>query len=87
VPDNGFVEDIIFKNGDYLQGENLKSLIGGRWRLCIVPFLVASLLESLKLRCYIGGSCIVAASSGNTVAGLLFLSFFVHVYVLRCCRY
>ena len=34
-----------FENSDFLQGENLRSSIGRRQRLCIVPFLKALLLE------------------------------------------
>jgi hypothetical protein len=37
-------------SGDYLQGENLRSLIGRQRHLCVVPFLKASLLKSLEFR-------------------------------------
>jgi hypothetical protein len=50
-----------FESGDYLQGENLRSSIGRRWRLCTIPLLEASLLKSLEFRCCLGGGCTVAA--------------------------
>jgi hypothetical protein len=50
-----------FESEDYLQGENIISLIGRRRRLCTVLFLKASLLESQKFRCRLGGGCIVAS--------------------------
>jgi hypothetical protein len=31
-----------FESGDYLQGRNLKSFVGRRWRWCTVHFLEAS---------------------------------------------
>jgi hypothetical protein len=51
---NGLVECTIFENRDDLQGENLRSLIGRQRRLCTVPFLEASLLESLEFTCCLG---------------------------------
>jgi hypothetical protein len=40
---------------DFLRGENLRSMIGRRRRLCTVSFLEASLLEKLDFGCYLGG--------------------------------
>jgi hypothetical protein len=44
-----------FESEDFLQGENLRSMIGRRQRLCTVPFLEASLLEKLDFWCCLGG--------------------------------
>ena len=44
---NDLVEGIVFESGDYLQGEDPRSLIGRRRRWCTVSFLEASLLEYL----------------------------------------
>jgi hypothetical protein len=40
---------------DFLQGENLRSMIGRRRRLCVVSFMEASLLEKLDFWCCLGG--------------------------------
>jgi hypothetical protein len=45
VPGNGLVGGIVFVSEDVLQGEDLRSMIGRRRRLCTVSFLEASLLE------------------------------------------
>jgi hypothetical protein len=44
-----------FESEDFLEGENLRSLIGRRWCLCSVPFLEASLLEKMNFWCCFGG--------------------------------
>jgi hypothetical protein len=49
-----------FESGDFLQGENLRSMIGRRRRLCTVFFLEASLLENMNFRCCLGGVCAAA---------------------------
>jgi hypothetical protein len=46
VPGNGLVGGIVFVSEDFLQGEDLRSMIGRRRRLCTLFFLEASLLES-----------------------------------------
>ena len=46
VPGSDLIEGIV-GNTVFLQGENLRSLIGQRQRLCIVSFLEALLLENL----------------------------------------
>jgi hypothetical protein len=78
-----------FDSGDYLQDENLRSLIGRRRRLCTVPFLEASFLESLEFRCYLCGGCIFAARTGipQRVFYFLFLDVCIRtaVRVLQCC--
>ena len=51
VPDNVLVEDIVLRARIFLQGENLRSTIGRRRRLCTVTFLEASLLEKLNFWC------------------------------------
>jgi hypothetical protein len=44
-----------FVSGDFLQGENLRSVIG-RWRcVCTVSFLKALLLKKLEFWCCLGG--------------------------------
>jgi hypothetical protein len=45
----------LFERNDFLQDENLRSMIGQRQRLCIVFFLEASLLEKLNFWCYLCG--------------------------------
>ena len=47
-----------FESGDYLQGENLRSLIGRRRCGSTVPLLEAALLESMYFRSCLGGECI-----------------------------
>jgi hypothetical protein len=47
---------------DFLQGENLRSIIGRRHRLCTVSLLEASLLEKLDFGCYLGGVSSAAAT-------------------------
>jgi hypothetical protein len=44
---NGLVEKEFFNGVDFLQDENLWSMVGKRWRLCIISFLKASVLEKL----------------------------------------
>jgi hypothetical protein len=41
-------------NEDFLQGENLRSLIGRRRRLCTVLFLKTSFLKKLEFWCCLG---------------------------------
>jgi hypothetical protein len=48
---------------DFLQGENLRSMIGQRRRLCVVSFLEASLLEKMNFWCCPGG--VSTAASRN----------------------
>ena len=58
---NGLVEVIVFfASEDFLQGENLGSLIGRRRRVCIVSFFEASLLEGLDFWCCFGGVSVAA---------------------------
>jgi hypothetical protein len=54
-----------FESEVFLQGENLRSMIGRRQRLCTVTFLEASLLEKLNFWCYLGGVTIVVLRSGS----------------------
>jgi hypothetical protein len=49
-----------FASEDFLQGENLWSMIGQRRRLCTISFLKASLLEKLDFLCCFGGGCTTA---------------------------
>jgi hypothetical protein len=56
--------EALFESGDYLQGENLRSLVGRRWCWSVVSFLEESLSKSLYFRCYVGGRCIVVVRSG-----------------------
>jgi hypothetical protein len=56
VPDNNLAEDIVYMSEDFIQGENLKSIIGRRWRLCTISFLEATLLEKLDFWCCLGGA-------------------------------
>jgi hypothetical protein len=49
------LKSLLFYSEYFLQSENLKSMIGRWWRLCIVSFLEASLLEKLDFWCYLGG--------------------------------
>jgi hypothetical protein len=44
-----------FESEDFLQGENLRSMIRRRQRLCIIPFLEVSFLEKMDFWCYLGG--------------------------------
>jgi hypothetical protein len=53
VPGNNLAEGIVFMSEDFLQGENLKSMIG-RWRLCTVSFFEAMFLEKLDFWCCLG---------------------------------
>jgi hypothetical protein len=46
---------ILFPSKDFMQGENLRSMIERRWRLCTVFFLGTSLLEKLDFGSYLGG--------------------------------
>jgi hypothetical protein len=57
----GFPTGCYLQAINYLQGENLRSLVGRRRRLCTLPFLKASILESLEFKCCLGGGCISAA--------------------------
>jgi hypothetical protein len=60
VSDNDLVEGIVFISGNFLRGENLRSMIMRRWCLCIVPFFETLLLEKLDfLYCLDGVSTIV----------------------------
>jgi hypothetical protein len=57
------VEGIVFVSKDFLQGENLNSITGRRWRLCTVFLLEASLLEKLDFWYCLGR--IYAAATRN----------------------
>jgi hypothetical protein len=61
VPDNDLVEDIVFVSEDFLQGENLRSMLERRRHLCAASFLKASLLEKLEIWCCLGGVSTVVA--------------------------
>jgi hypothetical protein len=50
-------------SGEFLQGENLRSMIGQRRRLCNISFLETSLLEKLHFWCCLGG--VSVAATGN----------------------
>jgi hypothetical protein len=55
VPGNGLFEGIVLRARTFFQGENVRSMIGRRRRLCTVSFLEASLLEKLDFWCCLGG--------------------------------
>jgi hypothetical protein len=46
-------------SGDFLQGENIRSVIGRRRCVCTVSFLKALLLKKLEFWCYLGGVSVV----------------------------
>jgi hypothetical protein len=75
VPGSDLVEGIAFVSDDFLQGENLRSMIGRRRRLCTVSFLEASLLEKLDFWCCLGG--VNVAALGNKSLKRDFSFFFV----------
>jgi hypothetical protein len=50
-------------NEDFLQGENLRSMIGRRRRLCTDYFLETSLLEKLEFWCCHG--VVIAVATRN----------------------
>jgi hypothetical protein len=77
VPGNDLVEGIVFVSKDFLQDENLKSMIGQRQRLRTVFFLDALLLEKLNFGCYLGGVSTAAATrNGSLKQDFSFLQFF-----------
>jgi hypothetical protein len=54
-----------FERDDFLQGENLRSMIGRRQRLCTVSLLEASLMAKLIFWCCLGGVSVVVSSYGS----------------------
>jgi hypothetical protein len=61
VSGNGLVEDIVIVSDIFLQGENLRTMIGRRRCLCTVLFLEASHLDMLDFSCYLGGVSVAVA--------------------------
>jgi hypothetical protein len=77
VTGNDLVEGIVFMSEDFLQDENLRSMIGQRRRLCTIFFLEASLLEKLNFGCYLGGvSTAAAMRNGSLKRDFSFSQFF-----------
>jgi hypothetical protein len=60
VHSNDLVEGVGFVGEDFLQGENLRSVIGQQRRLCNVSFFEASVLEKLEFWCCLGGVSVAA---------------------------
>jgi hypothetical protein len=54
-----FVEAIVFGSKDFLQVENLRSMIGRWWCLYTISFLKALVLEKLNFWCCLGGVSVV----------------------------
>jgi hypothetical protein len=70
-----------FEREDFLQGENLRSVIGWWQRFCIVSFLEASLMEKLIFWCCLGDSVLL-----YQVMDLCSGTFFIF-FLFFCCMH